>query len=126
VTVTDQAQHQLIAAASQPDPALDASPLAVINLAADHATLNTPSHAASDSIRRALYTTEFLNVFQFESPLLPPQTRCATLRPATILFSVVALLFSIAFEGYQLHWLALLSIACVLVGNGSVLRRGRT
>jgi drug/metabolite transporter (DMT)-like permease len=44
----------------------------------------------------------------------------------TILFPIVALLFSVAFEGYRLHWLAVLGITCVLVGNGVVLWRRRT
>ena len=39
----------------------------------------------------------------------------------TILFPIVALLFSIAFEGYRLHWLAVLGIVCVLAGNGIVM-----
>jgi drug/metabolite transporter (DMT)-like permease len=41
----------------------------------------------------------------------------------TILFPIVALLFSIGFEGYRLHWLAALGITCVLGGNGIVLWR---
>jgi len=39
----------------------------------------------------------------------------------TILFPIVALLFSIAFEGYRLDWLAVLGIICVLAGNGIVM-----
>jgi drug/metabolite transporter (DMT)-like permease len=39
----------------------------------------------------------------------------------TILFPIVALFFSIAFEGYRLHWLAVLGIVCVLAGNGIVM-----
>jgi drug/metabolite transporter (DMT)-like permease len=43
----------------------------------------------------------------------------------TILFPIVALIFSIAFEGYRLHRFAALGIACVLAGNGMILWRGR-
>jgi drug/metabolite transporter (DMT)-like permease len=44
----------------------------------------------------------------------------------SILFPIVALFFSVAFEGYQLNILDALGIACVLAGNGLVLLRRRT
>jgi drug/metabolite transporter (DMT)-like permease len=44
----------------------------------------------------------------------------------SILFPIVALLFSVAFEGYQLITLDALGIACVLAGNGIILLRRRT
>ena len=44
----------------------------------------------------------------------------------SILFPIVALFFSVAFEGYRLNTLDALGIGCVLAGNGLVLLRRRT
>jgi drug/metabolite transporter (DMT)-like permease len=43
----------------------------------------------------------------------------------SVLFPIVALLFSAAFEKYHLTLLSALGIACVLAGNGLVLLRKR-
>jgi drug/metabolite transporter (DMT)-like permease len=43
----------------------------------------------------------------------------------SILFPIVALLFSIALEGYQMNLLSFLGIACILVGNAVVMARNR-
>ena len=80
VAVASQVQHKRIAAARQPDSALDTSPLAVIDLAPNHTAFNTPSHAAQ--ITPGRYCVQlYLKMFLLSSFLMKWTASCRLGQP---------------------------------------------